>query len=309
VSISVLISGCRDGKVIVQNPYGDNFAVNIPKATEYLQNVREAEIEAKSLDRCVPRIIKTLRGDSEFSLAFYRTPMQTSIYHNETADISVNGHVHRNMGSYAREVGSLTSLQGGPGVPRRVGEISPRCFIVLTEPMENSWSLSYLLDTQRSLNESVVAGIAYRILKTVRFAHGLGILHNNISAENIIVSDKYEVQLVNWGASSSFIDPSTLSHISPPTDGERYWPSRRDDFIALMETLYFAQARKSIYTEFNSLPTLSPFRGMLNTVGQLRYSSRPPYEGTMNDFLWYHNTLTRTDSLPQRSRKPSEIFV
>jgi len=248
-------------------------------------------------------------GGKSLQLEFHLTSMNTNVYHNQTQSVIVNARVHRSTSTFARELGALRTLSGGPGIPKLVREINPQCLIVLTESKGISWPLSFLLETHRSLNETVISGIAFRALKIIRHAHGQGVLHNNISAENIIVSESFDIEVVNWGSSTSFIDPITTRHIKLASGhDQRFWPSRRDDYIDLMETLFYAQTRLSIYTEAENLAIHSPFRRMLDSANRLRYSERPPYEGTMSDFQWYHNTIT-THSDARNVRKPFDIFL
>lgn len=64
-----------------------------------------------------------------------------------------------------------------------------------------SGSLRDLLLARRSLPEEVIAVVARRVLEGLRYQHGLGIVHRDIKPANLLVSERGEVQIADFGAS------------------------------------------------------------------------------------------------------------
>ncbi|RWV92092.1 hypothetical protein GW17_00045572 [Ensete ventricosum] len=64
-----------------------------------------------------------------------------------------------------------------------------------------SGSLRDLLLARRSLPEEVIAVVARRVLEGLRYLHGLGIVHRDIKPANLLVSERGEVKIADFGAS------------------------------------------------------------------------------------------------------------
>ncbi|XP_059441792.1 mitogen-activated protein kinase kinase 10 [Corylus avellana] len=86
---------------------------------------------------------------------------------------------------------------GFSGTEAKSGE-NYLCFVM--EYMERG-SLQEVLRARQRLPETVISGIARRVLKGLRYLHGMKIVHRDIKPSNLLVNDKGEVKIADFGVS------------------------------------------------------------------------------------------------------------
>ena len=290
-STLLIFMACGDQRDIVSLESKDFNRVDAVYVSEYLSSAESALSLFEPLGSCVSGILYLDNDGGSLIFRLFRLSDNRYRYFSETEDITIDVEPHESLESVVREFAALEVLRNGPGIPRMIEVPHPRCWNILTKTFEVSWRLSDLLQVQSTLNETVVATIAYKTLRVLRFAHNRGILHNMVCSDSILVSRNLDIQLIKWGWSSHFVEPKTGEHVlDSPT-------SRKDDYIALFETLFFAQtgANLSDPQAWININPFSPLHGMFASAKNLTYFERPPYEGTMSDFQWYVNILSGVD--------------
>ena len=284
--ILVLLQGCRHDRDVESIESYDSRLIDPSYVSEYLIFNESANSLFAPLGACLSDTLRLEYGDESVTLFLFRLSNNRYRYFSGNDEISIDVEHHGSLGSVVREFAALKVLRNGPGIPKMIELRQPRCWNILTKAFEVSWRLSDLLQVQSTLNETMVATIGYKAIRVLRFTHNRGILHNGISSSTILVSRSLDVQLIQWGHSSLFVDRVD----SPPR-------SRKDDFLALLGTLFFAQTGKDI-TEplsWEDINPYSPFHNIYLATKNLTYSDRPPYEMTMSDFQWYVNILSGVD--------------
>lgn len=72
------------------------------------------------------------------------------------------------------------------------------CFVM--EYMEGG-SLQDVLRVQERLPEHVISGVAKRVLEGLHYLHGMQIVHGDIKPSNLLVNDKGEIKIADFGVS------------------------------------------------------------------------------------------------------------
>lgn len=100
-----------------------------------------------------------------------------------------------------REVQALNAMQGCPGVPRLMdhGRDHAGNLCLVTELMAGI-RLDRLVHQQGRLGEQAVQAMAQQILSVLQVAHGIGLLHKDITPGNILWNGEH-ASLIDWGVS------------------------------------------------------------------------------------------------------------
>jgi len=116
------------------------------------------------------------------------------------------------------------------------GDNGDICFVM--EYMEGG-SLNDVLRNHHRLPEEVISVLARRVLEGLRYLHGMNIVHRDIKPSNLLVNDKGEVKIADFGVShvveGSFegndYDAGTCAYMSPERiDQERWGGENADEF-------------------------------------------------------------------------------
>ncbi|KAE8055659.1 hypothetical protein FH972_012486 [Carpinus fangiana] len=103
-----------------------------------------------------------------------------------------------------------------------------KCLCFVMEYMEGG-SLQEVLRARQRLPETEISGFARRVLEGLRYLHGMKIVHGDIKPSNLLVNDKGEVKIADFGVSRVAVgagdcdsDIGTCAYMSP----ERFDPER-----------------------------------------------------------------------------------
>ena len=118
---------------------------------------------------------------------FYSGPDSTITrgYENESGTKVVIKQATANGTQVEREISMLQKLQC-PGIIRVLSSDSDKGIVVL-EYAEGGDLLTRLLDSP--ISEELVKKTVYQILNALVYIHGMGIIHNDIKPDNILISD------------------------------------------------------------------------------------------------------------------------
>ncbi|XP_058086701.1 mitogen-activated protein kinase kinase 10 [Magnolia sinica] len=106
------------------------------------------------------------------------------------------------------------------------GDDGDICFLM--ELMDRG-SLHDVLRARQRLPEKLISYVAWRVLEGLRYLHGLLVVHRDIKPSNLLINDRWEVKIADFGSSrvvernahcSSYV--GTFAYMSP----ERFDPDR-----------------------------------------------------------------------------------
>ena len=109
---------------------------------------------------------------------------------------------------FNRECASLRKLNH-PGIPRHIddGEVDGRRYVVMEffEGRSLEWVLAH-----PSGGPDLAARLIRELAGILSYAHGMGVIHRDISPRNVIVDDASQIRLVDFGI-SKLVDEATLT--------------------------------------------------------------------------------------------------
>ncbi|BAT99639.1 mitogen-activated protein kinase kinase 10 [Vigna umbellata] len=100
-------------------------------------------------------------------------------------------------------------------------------------------SLNDVLRIHHRLSEKVISVLGRRVLEGLRYLHGMNIVHRDIKPSNLLVNDKGEVKIADFGVShvvegrfeGNEYDAGTCAYMSPERiDPERWGGENADEF-------------------------------------------------------------------------------
>uniref|UniRef100_A0A8C4Q1Q0 Uncharacterized protein n=1 Tax=Eptatretus burgeri TaxID=7764 RepID=A0A8C4Q1Q0_EPTBU len=93
--------------------------------------------------------------------------------------------------------------------------VTPQYLVLITERCPGKELLYKLIEIPRYTEEDVVTYVV-EVFEALDYLHGQRVLHLDIRSENIIISDKRHVKLIDLG-SAHFFDPNDLQPLPSPT--------------------------------------------------------------------------------------------
>ena len=225
--------------------------------------------------------------------------------------------------SVEREIKILNKLKH-PNIIKLISTYETSSSISLIFEYINGCSLiDYLKNrSAKKIEEYEAKAIFIQIIQALEFCHSLGVTHRDIKLENVLLDDKHNVKLIDFGFSTfisiekkiklfcgtlSYMAPEILSNketFGPPTD---IWAAGILLYIIITGTFPFkAPHTKELYSKilrgiYVIPPTLSSdVKSLFNKIFENNPCKRPTAKELLMD-PWIKNTSERSCNLNIRN--------
>lgn len=109
-------------------------------------------------------------------------------------------------------------------------------------------SLANVLGKREGLPETEIAGVAKQVLEGLRYLHGMSTVHRDVKPSNLLINDRGEVKIADFGLSRMLRDSSTTEdscvgtyaymspkRLDPKRSGDGYDGFAGDVCVAMLE--------------------------------------------------------------------------
>ncbi|GIY35889.1 hypothetical protein CDAR_44721 [Caerostris darwini] len=158
-----------------------------------------------------------------------------------------------------REVAILTSLCH-PNIVKIVDMFENKlCYQMVMEKHGNCMDLFEFIDRYEELEEPLGSYIFRQMVSALKYLHGLGVLHRDIKDENMIIDEKFQVKLIDFGSAvymrgelfSTFC--GTTEYCGPEVVRGHKYRGPELEIFALGVTLYTLMAKENPFIGANEI--------------------------------------------------------